>query len=138
MAPTEAQQQQDQQQRDERRALAQAIAQAVAEAIVVASAQRPPPSTSEQLQRYVAIGASGLAMVAVLVSGIGWAYQLQASLVQVAQSVQRVQLATDELDDKLEAVLVERWTRSDQARFVTEQVRPLEDRVRALESGGSR
>ena len=118
----------------EQQELAKAIAQAVAEAMVVANSQRPPPSPSEQLQRYVAIGASALAIIAVLVSLVGWAFQLQASLRAVSDSVDKVQATTDRLDERMESVLVGQWTRADHQAFVEQELRPLEARVRALEA----
>lgn len=118
----------------EQQELAKSIAQAVAEAIVVANAQRPPPSTTEQLQRYVAMGASGLAIVAVLVSLIGWAFQLQASLRTLSENVDKVQVITGRLDDRMESVLVGQWTRTDHDKFIAQELRPLEARVRQLEA----
>lgn len=114
--------------------LAKAIAQAVAEAMVVANSQRLPPTPGEQLQRYVAIGASGLAIIAMLVSMVGWAFQLQTSLRALSDNVDKVQATTMRLGDRMESVLVGQWTRAEHEQFVLQELRPLEARVRALES----
>ena len=119
---------------EDRRAMASEIGQAVAEAVVMAEAQRRPPSGAELVQRYAAIGASVVAMLAMLGTMVSWAYQLQGSMAALSASVSSLQETTAKLDDKLDSVLVVQWSRADHEQFVLQELRPLEARVRALES----
>lgn len=116
----------------ERQALATAIATAIA------SVPKPPASASETAQRMVAIAGGLVGLVGILVALAGWAFQLQGQLQAVAANVQETKAATTALTEKTDQILSDRWTRSEHDAWVQAEVRPLEARIRALETSRGR
>lgn len=116
----------------ERQALATAIATAIA------SVPKPPASASESMQRMVAIVGGLVGLLGLLVAISGWAFQLQGQLQAVAANVQETKAATTALAEKTDLILSDRWTRTEHDAFVQTEIRPLEIRIRALETARAR
>lgn len=112
----------------ERQALAVAIAQAIA------AAPRPPLSASESAQRMVAILGGTVGVLGFLVAGVGWAFNLQATVASVASDMAETRAATVKLSDSLGTIAADQWTRADHERFTATTVADLETRIRTLEA----
>jgi hypothetical protein len=114
----------------------QALATAIAEAIAVVP--KAPPSLSETAQRLIAIMGGLVGLLGVLIAASGWAFQLQGQLQAVAANVQETKATTAALTEKTDQILADRWTRSEHDAFLQTEIRPLEARIRALETARGR
>lgn len=112
----------------ERQALAAAIATAIT------NAPKPPASAAESAQRIVAVLGGVIGILGILVACAGWAFQLQGQLEQVAAMVQETRASTAALTQKTDQILSDRWTRTEHDAWVQTEIRPLEARIRALET----
>lgn len=99
---------------------------------LLAAAQAP--STGAIVQRWVAIGGGVLGAVGIFVGLVAWATTLQATVAAMAADVADVRKGVQAVQATVTDMQVDRWTRGDHDRFVTDELRPLEARVRALEA----
>ena len=99
---------------------------------------RRPASASETFQRAIALAGGLIGLLGILVAVSGWAFQLQGQLEQVAANVQETKASTAALTEKTDQILSDRWTRTEHDAFVQTEIRPLEARLRALESSPRR
>ena len=65
-------------------------------------------------------------------------FQLQGQLQSVAANVQETKATTRALTEKTDQILSDRWTRTEHDAFLQTEIRPLEARIRALETARGR
>lgn len=116
----------------ERQELASAIA------VALANAPKPAPTATETFKGIIAITGSTVGLLAILVAATGWAFQLQAQLQVVGENVAQARAETSALTQKMDAVFADRWTRTQHDTWVEDEIKPLEARLRALETRQSR
>lgn len=92
------------------------------------------PGPGAVAQRWVAIIGGLIGAIGVFVGLVAWATTLQATVASMAADMADVRQGVKAVQATVTDMQVDRWTRADQARFVADELRPLEARVRALEA----
>lgn len=100
---------------------------------LLAAAQAP--SAGAVAQRWVAIGGGLIGAIGVFVGLVAWATTLQTTVATMAADVADARKGIEEVQTTVADLRADRWTRSDHERFMADELRPLEARVRALEAG---
>lgn len=101
-------------------------------ATLLAAAQAP--SAGAIAQRWVAIGGGLIGAIGVFVGLVAWATTLQTTVATMAADVADVRKGVQAVQTTVTDMQVDRWTRTDHEQFMANELRPLEARVRALET----
>lgn len=101
-------------------------------------AERNQPSPGMLAQRWIAIAGGGVGMIGVFVGLVAWATTLQTSVAAMAAEVSDARKGIELVQATVSELQVDRWTRSDHDRWVGDELRPLEARVRSLEQAAGR